>query len=69
MRINGRSVLACKENIGSEVQRLQQLAEAATDSKREFCTGIATPQTADAIPEIIVAPMGIGDQGSSGRYE
>ena len=39
MRINGRSALACKENVGSEVQRLQ--------------TG-----DNDAIPEIIVAPMG-----------
>ncbi len=42
MRINGRSALACKENVGSEVQRLQ--AE--------------NPVTADAIPEIIIAPMG-----------
>ncbi len=41
MRINGRSALACKENVGSEVARLQ--------------TG---EKTADAIPEIIVAPMG-----------
>lgn len=58
MRINGRSVLACKENIGSEVQRLQQLTEAATDSKPELLTAIAPPPTPDAIPEIIVAPMG-----------
>jgi succinate dehydrogenase / fumarate reductase iron-sulfur subunit len=58
MRINGRSVLACKENVGSEVQRLQQLAGAATDSEGEFWGGKDTPQTPSAIPEIIVAPMG-----------
>lgn len=44
MRINGRSALACKENVGSEVARLQTLASSGTDS--------------DAIPEIIVAPLG-----------
>jgi succinate dehydrogenase / fumarate reductase iron-sulfur subunit len=44
MRINGRSALACKENVGSELQRLHIGENAATD--------------ADAIPEIIVAPMG-----------
>lgn len=44
MRINGRSALACKENVGSEVQRLQLGANATIDS--------------DAIPEITVAPMG-----------
>lgn len=43
MRINGRSALACKENLGSEVLWLQT-GSAATDS--------------DAIPEIVVAPMG-----------
>lgn len=42
VRINGRSALACKENVGSEVQRLQ--IGAATNS--------------DAMPEIIIAPMG-----------
>lgn len=45
MRINGRSALACKENVGSEVQRLQIGVNAATNS-------------VDAIPEIIVAPLG-----------
>ncbi len=44
MRINGRSALACKENVGSEMQRLQLLPGNAADS--------------DAIPEITVAPMG-----------
>ena len=42
MRINGRSALACKENVGSEVARLQHLP----------------PTVTDTVPEIIVAPMG-----------
>lgn len=45
MRINGRSALACKENVGSEVQRLQIGAQDTINS-------------ADTIPEIIVAPLG-----------
>ena len=45
VRINGRSALACKENVGSEVQRSQIGANASTNS-------------ADTIPEIIVAPLG-----------
>ncbi|MBD1891776.1 MULTISPECIES: succinate dehydrogenase/fumarate reductase iron-sulfur subunit [unclassified Coleofasciculus] len=51
MRINGRSALACKENIGSEVQRLQQIAASATLSD-------APQKPLDAIPEITIAPMG-----------
>ncbi|WP_449417527.1 succinate dehydrogenase/fumarate reductase iron-sulfur subunit [Phormidium nigroviride] len=47
MRINGRSALACKENIGSEVQRLQEIAKA---------NSAQTPS--DSIPEITIAPMG-----------
>ena len=45
MRINGRSALACKENVGSEVKRLQISANSINNS--------AAP-----IPEIIVAPLG-----------
>jgi succinate dehydrogenase / fumarate reductase iron-sulfur subunit len=44
MRINGRSALACKENVGSEVSRLQQLAGHTSN--------------ANAIPEITIAPLG-----------
>lgn len=49
MRINGRSALACKENVGSEVARLQEIAATA-----------ATPATpsAGSIPTITIAPMG-----------
>lgn len=51
MRINGRSALACKENVGSEVQRLEQIAASASpsDPRQKFL---------DAIPEITIAPMG-----------
>lgn len=45
MRINGRSALACKENVGNEVKRLQISANSINNS--------AAP-----IPEIIVAPLG-----------
>ena len=45
MRINGRSALACKENVGSEVKRLQISTNTIDNS-------------ADTIPEIIVAPLG-----------
>lgn len=45
MRINGRSALACKENVGSEVKRLQISTNTINNS-------------ADTIPEIIVAPLG-----------
>ncbi|PMB15517.1 succinate dehydrogenase [Fischerella thermalis CCMEE 5282] len=44
MRINGRSALACKENVGSEISRLQHLA--------------AQTSNANAIPEITIAPLG-----------
>lgn len=44
MRINGRSALACKENVGSEVKRLL-----STNTINN---------SADSIPEIIVAPLG-----------
>ena len=45
MRINGRSALACKANVGNEVKRLQIGENATTNS-------------VDTIPEIIVAPLG-----------
>ncbi|MBD1906640.1 succinate dehydrogenase/fumarate reductase iron-sulfur subunit [Funiculus sociatus GB2-A5] len=51
MRINGRSALACKENVGSELQRLQQIAASATTSD-------TVRNTSDIIPEITIAPMG-----------
>jgi succinate dehydrogenase / fumarate reductase, iron-sulfur subunit len=44
MRINGRSALACKENVGSEIARLQQIQ--------------SLTNTANTIPEITVSPLG-----------
>lgn len=44
MRINGRSALACKENIQSEITRLQKIQ------------GLGTQ--ANNIPEITIAPLG-----------
>ncbi len=51
MRINGRSALACKENVGAEVARLQEIAAQATD-------GNSPLHSQDGIPEITIAPMG-----------
>lgn len=50
MRINGRSALACKENIGQEVARLQSIAASAPNANGHA--------DASAIPTITVAPMG-----------
>ncbi|HEY9628351.1 MAG TPA: succinate dehydrogenase/fumarate reductase iron-sulfur subunit [Coleofasciculaceae cyanobacterium] len=48
MRINGRSALACKENVGSELARL---AKIQTDAPGENAT-------AGEIPTLTIAPMG-----------
>ncbi len=48
MRINGRSALACKENVGSEVARLSQIAASSNSPTASL----------SAIPEITIAPMG-----------
>jgi succinate dehydrogenase / fumarate reductase iron-sulfur subunit len=59
MRINGRSALACKENIGSEIARLQQIAAQAAETQLGQSKQNAPPPTpADSIPEITIAPMG-----------
>lgn len=49
IRINGRSALACKENVGSELARLQQSLPANADSP--------APHTSE-LPTITLAPMG-----------
>ncbi|MBF2029164.1 MAG: succinate dehydrogenase/fumarate reductase iron-sulfur subunit [Oscillatoriales cyanobacterium C42_A2020_001] len=51
MRINGRSALACKENVGSEITRLKQASEGSGNG------GIAG-FTSDGIPIMTLAPMG-----------
>lgn len=48
MRINGRSALACKENVGSEVARLQNIHDSQN-------TDGATPPD---LPTFVIAPMG-----------
>jgi succinate dehydrogenase / fumarate reductase iron-sulfur subunit len=68
MRINGRSSLACKENVGSELARLNQIIERATSLPApEEADKILTKkggqdappkQPADGIPEINIAPFG-----------
>lgn len=50
MRINGRSALACKENIGSEIERLEQIAA-------QVANGTDLQRSHD-IPEMTIAPMG-----------
>ena len=44
IRINGRSALACKENVGSEIAR--------------FAPQISQENSANSIPEITIAPLG-----------
>lgn len=52
MRINGRSALACKENVGTEVERLQGMLAIGH--------GLGDPGSpeSDGIPTIAIAPMG-----------
>lgn len=52
MRINGRSALACKENVGSEIARLQQGFIEPESGSRE--AEFAPEET----PIMVVAPMG-----------
>jgi succinate dehydrogenase / fumarate reductase iron-sulfur subunit len=49
MRINGRSALACKENVASELRRLQEIDASATSPNNP---------NPDEPPTITVAPMG-----------
>jgi len=48
MRINGRSALACKENVGSEIARLQHIHNSQTTN------GSAPAE----MPTFVIAPMG-----------
>ncbi|KGF72468.1 succinate dehydrogenase [Neosynechococcus sphagnicola sy1] len=50
MRINGRSALACKENVGSELTRLNQIAHQAT--------ALAVNPGASSQPVMTIAPLG-----------
>jgi succinate dehydrogenase / fumarate reductase, iron-sulfur subunit len=53
MRINGRSALACKENVGSEVARLEQIATASHILEQS-----GSEPVTQQLPTITVAPMG-----------
>ena len=50
MRINGRSALACKENIRNELVRLEKIA---TNNHHDYVTNT----TVKSIPEITISPM------------
>ncbi len=51
MRVNGRSVLACKESVGPELERLQHLTTTAESLAVDV-------KPLDQTPEITIAPMG-----------
>lgn len=48
MRINGRSALACKESVGSELARLQPIMARDPSNQNQ----------SERLPEIVLAPMG-----------
>jgi succinate dehydrogenase / fumarate reductase iron-sulfur subunit len=54
MRINGRSALACKENVGSEITRLQSIASATVNGSS---SNQSSPE-ASSMPVMTIAPMG-----------
>jgi succinate dehydrogenase / fumarate reductase iron-sulfur subunit len=54
MRINGRSALACKENIGSELARLQHIAATTATNSSSTTANL----TAASLPVMTIAPMG-----------
>lgn len=55
MRINGRSALACKENVRQEIARFQPSARAEqTESLSQQVEATST----ETLPEITIAPMG-----------
>jgi len=64
MRINGRSALACKENVGAELARLQSInstvisAENPANSAPLNPDRKSLPDASELIPEITIAPMG-----------
>jgi len=59
MRINGRSALACKENVGQELARMEQIAQRnATDiNPSDPCWSTPTATSGEP-PEITIAPLG-----------
>jgi succinate dehydrogenase / fumarate reductase, iron-sulfur subunit len=54
MRINGRSALACKENVGDELARLQAIASSTISDASTQSSPLGEP----SIPVMTIAPMG-----------
>lgn len=52
MRINGRSALACKENVGQELERLEAIAHSTPESVSHDASSSASAA------QITIAPMG-----------
>lgn len=69
MRVNGRSVLACKENVGHELDRLHQVnalvedasplhSDTSPDALEAIPTNEPTPTNEEPLPIMTIAPMG-----------
>lgn len=59
MRINGRSALACKENVGQELERLRQVAESANAASNSADASFtSSPSGENTLPVFTIAPMG-----------
>ncbi|CAA9584137.1 Succinate dehydrogenase iron-sulfur protein [uncultured Synechococcales cyanobacterium] len=61
MRINGRSALACKENVAQELARLAAITEQRAEQTPGNFPAVEVPQPEPQslpLPEITVAPMG-----------
>jgi succinate dehydrogenase / fumarate reductase iron-sulfur subunit len=57
MRINGRSALACKENVRGELARLNQISSGVI-APENLTSENSTQTDSEGIPEIVLAPMG-----------
>lgn len=55
MHINGRAALACKENVGSELARLAQIAATVQSPASTSTSPVAASSD---LPEFTIAPMG-----------
>ena len=62
MRINGRSALACKENVGQELARLQKSSASVVSSSAILASDGVLDESASSdtgdMPTIAIAPMG-----------
>ncbi|MFM7428239.1 MAG: succinate dehydrogenase/fumarate reductase iron-sulfur subunit [Elainella sp.] len=59
VRINGRSALACKENVAGELARLEAIAAQTPDQTPDQSGQASQPNPeANTLPTITVAPMG-----------